>query len=685
MLVFSQPIPDTQKFKCKHCPEPEETTMKSASANIAVVADNNAKFSEYRGYNDNALLGDVSYEQQHRSEDRYLIFQANRLGNTNPALKVEAGRFGSYKSLLSFDQITRFQSSSVKTPYNGIETEVLTRPDDWNRRSTTTELMQVNSTGTSYDQKQTRKTFSIEFEKLFASKWQGNMRYRFQKKSGLKTTGAAIYETFDGARSVLLPEPIEYTTQFLNLSGGYNGPVVKLEGGYKGSLFKNENKKIRWDNLYLTGVSNEADEGQLALDPDNQFHQLYILGKVKPARWFNIKGQIAVGRMTQDEDYLPYSINNGLTKTTLPVTSLDGRVDTLNGNLRFNLKPVENLAVNVDFQADKKDNKTDQRSYQYASLDSDVSNVSRTNLPYGYHLYTAGVFGDYYFKNRSNINLGYKYLRKSRTYSEVGLAKTNRFWAKTNYRFSDITTIGVKLEKSYRAVSKFNLVPEIQPAQNRLMRKYHLADKDRSKASFTASSSLFDKVDLVLTLDYAIDEYSESELGLTEAVDLSAGLDLSYQIQDNIFINTYIHREQINAIQKNVDFDSSLWRVENTDVFTSIGFDVNWQKITDKLGVGSKLEFAQSTGEILPESNGSKLTKFPDLESNRMTLDLYAKYKFNKRLIVIPRFILESYSESDWYIDDVNFDSVGRILGTQQIADDYLVSLFLVSLNYTFE
>jgi hypothetical protein len=38
--------------------------------------------------------------------------------------------------------------------------------------------------------------------------------------------------------------------------------------------------------------------------------------------------------MTQDEAFLPYTINSSLPTQPLPASSLDGSVDTLTGNLR---------------------------------------------------------------------------------------------------------------------------------------------------------------------------------------------------------------------------------------------------------------------------------------------------------------------------------------------------------------
>jgi hypothetical protein len=60
--------------------------------------------------------------------------------------------------------------------------------------------------------------------------------------------------------------------------------------------------------------------------------------------------------MTQDETFLPYTINSSLPTQPLPASSLDGSVDTLTGNLRFTSTPIEEVRINASLSYNDRNN-----------------------------------------------------------------------------------------------------------------------------------------------------------------------------------------------------------------------------------------------------------------------------------------------------------------------------------------
>jgi hypothetical protein len=80
-----------------------------------------------------------------------------------------------------------------------------------------------------------------------------------------------------------------------------------------------------------------ATTGQLALAPDNQFHQIRGTVGYDISPTMRITANAAFGRMTQDDGYLPATQNALLAPTvpTLPRQSLHGKVDTFNGGIKL--------------------------------------------------------------------------------------------------------------------------------------------------------------------------------------------------------------------------------------------------------------------------------------------------------------------------------------------------------------
>ena len=102
---------------------------------------------------------------------------------------------------------------------------------------------------------------------------------------------------------------------------------------YYGSIFTNDDDALTWANPYLPLVPG-ATMGERALAPSNEFHQLVLSAGFRSNKRTHATADVAFGRMTQDEAFLPYTVNSSLTTQPLPRSSLDGRVDTLTGNLR---------------------------------------------------------------------------------------------------------------------------------------------------------------------------------------------------------------------------------------------------------------------------------------------------------------------------------------------------------------
>ena len=128
---------------------------------------------------------------------------------------------------------------------------------------------------------------------------------------------------------------------------------------YQFSAFHNDNDSVTWSNPFFPVVPG-ANTGQLALAPDNQFQQLRGTRATTSRRRSALSADIAYGRMTQNEAYLAPTVNAILAPTVpaLPVSSLDGRVDTFNGGVKLTAAPTQGLRITASYDRDRRDNQT---------------------------------------------------------------------------------------------------------------------------------------------------------------------------------------------------------------------------------------------------------------------------------------------------------------------------------------
>jgi len=665
--VFTQALPDTEKFKCKYCPEAEEK-VKELELGLGLNTEKSAKFSEYNGQDGNHLLPLIDGKfLLVTDENQYYSLQSTNLGLTSREIELGFGEFGDYAVTLNYDQITRFQ-------YEGMDSEFV---------GDTSDQLTQSASLKSIDFRQERYRFSTSLKKVFSNKWSGVVDYRFENKQGTRPISAAMYTSYIDARAAMLSYPIDQVTQQLKVSALYHSTKLSLEAGIKTSFFSNSIDDLQWENPFTYdpgGSAIRSDSGRLALAPDNQHLQLFGLGSLRLNSWIKAKGQLAIGQQTQNEEFLPYTVNSALVTTDLPRKSLNGKVTTITGNMRLTVNPFDNAEINANLYGDRKDNKTPMSSYEYVVLDTLTTSLNtRTNSPYTYRKYGADLNASYNYKKRDKVTLGYKYQQQSRTYSDVGKTKENEVWLLNNTNIDRYSSAKIRLSQSTRTANKYE---NIQPSQPDEMRKYYLADRKRLKAKASVSTSAIQNVSLSAYLSYALDDYTDSKLGLEEATELAYGIDASTFIDENIVVSGFLSKEKLNSIQNGAS-GTFQWRADNMDNFTTLGLSAEWQEFTEKSDIGINYQISMASSEIETKTS-SGTEALPDMTTDRHTLELYTRYNYDETLQIKGSYVFENYSDKDWHVDDLDFNSVTNLRGMPYQTQSYTVHFLMASMIYRF-
>src|SRR5690606_17751575 len=112
-------------------------------------------------------------------------------------------------------------------------------------------------------------------------------------------------------------------------------------------------RALQWPTLYGrhpqwgAGSGFPGGQNQLALEPDNQAHQLSTGGSWVLSQTQRLHLDAAVGRQRQNAGFLPYTVNQALLPAVeLPRDSLQGRVDTSRLDLRLHSRLSPRLNAN---------------------------------------------------------------------------------------------------------------------------------------------------------------------------------------------------------------------------------------------------------------------------------------------------------------------------------------------------
>ncbi|MDH3450779.1 MAG: MtrB/PioB family decaheme-associated outer membrane protein [Gammaproteobacteria bacterium] len=672
LSVNAQPEVDTSQWDCKFC-EFEEGFSGDAEIGAGYVWEDDFKFGEYTGLVDEGGYAIFNARATYSGEDAdYLDLTATELGLDARSLTIEGGRQGSYRLNLRYDELPHNVSDTVRTPFTGMGSEDLTLPPGWVDAGTTAAMTSLDNSLRDAELETHRERLAVGAAFVPADNWEFGVKVRRDTKEGTQSTSGAFF-----LNAAQLIQPIDYVTDEVEAFVAYAQREWQVRVKYYVSSFENDNDALRWDNPF-TPFTAGADSGELALPPDNEFHQVGLAVGYQFSSATNAGAELAVGRMRQNEDFLAATTNPNLT-TALPRDSLDGEVDTVNAVLKLTSRLSEQLRLNAAYRYDDRDNQTPQDTYSWVSTDTFSAATARENQPYSFTRQTLDVSADYRVDPRTKLSVGLDHENVERTLQEADETRENALWTKLSARAGKHTQASVRFAHAERDVSSYEPVPETQPAQNPLLRKFYLADRSRDEAEFRVNTTPGESLSLGFTVGVADDDYSESTVGLTDSRLLNVGADATTMLSVDTSVHAFLDHQTIKSAQAGSNaFSVADWRATQTDTINTLGIGVQ-HRVSEQLDVGADLAASESSGKI--NVNNSQ---FPDLEADLYSLKVHATYRLQSGISVRAAYWHESYDSQDWSLDGVEPDTIRNVLTLGDESPSYDVDVLLLSLRYKF-
>jgi len=222
--------------------------------------------------------------------------------------------------------------------------------------------------------------------------------------------------------------------------------------------------------------------------------------------------------------------------------------------------------------------------------------------------------------------------------------------------------------------------------ENTLLRKYNLSDRDRTSGRVDVGYQPSDRLALSANLEISEDDYDNTQVGLTEATYHAITLDASYRLSDDLSGHAYVGRERFESDQAGSQVPNAAdWFVENEDTVDSFGLGLRW-RTNERLELGSEYVFSRTNGDTDIRSNNAlpPVSQFPDLESKRHSLQLYADYLLHKNTSLKFTYRYEKYDEDDWSLDGVYPATIPEVLVLGEEAPDYDQHVLGISLVMKF-
>jgi MtrB/PioB family decaheme-associated outer membrane protein len=670
---------DTSNWKCKFCAFEEPGFTGTLDLGVGYVSEDSYKFGEYTGLNEKGAFGIGNAELRVRGEDaNYWNIDVTNAGLDSRSLSIEGGKQGSYKLNLNYDELPHYITNGIATPYLGVGGNNLTLPSTWVRAGSTGTMTDLQNSLHATDLQTSRKRLGVGATLIASDRWQYAVSYRHETREGTKAVGGAFF--FNSAQLVM---PIDYVTQQIDVSASYTGSAFQAKFAYYGSLFSENNTGLTWQNPYTS--ASGADSGQLALPPDNAFHQIMASVGYDFSETTRATADIAVGRMTQNQDFLPVTTNTSLTgyPFALPRTSLDGLVDTVNGNLKIASRLTPKLRATLAYSYNDHDDKTPQAAYTWVTTDSTVNTTTRTNLPYSFRQSKIKLDADYQFTGNTKLSAGIDNDTNERTYQEVSKTTENTIWAKGKKRVPGTAQVTVKLAHANRDVGSYEALPWLTSAEDPVLRKYNMADRDRDLGSLRIEVLSIDNMTVGFGFEYANDVYTHSAVGLTTSRDFTLNADATAVVDNKTNLYFFLTHEEIDSMQAGSSTATTPdWSGENKDTIDTYGLGIKHTIIEKKLDVGADLNITQSNGKVIVNVGSGAV--FPGTTADLKTVKLYATYKLQDNLTLKGTYWFEHLDSQNWSYDGVSADTIPNVLALGQQSPSYNVNVIMLLLRYKF-
>jgi MtrB/PioB family decaheme-associated outer membrane protein len=387
------------------------------------VSGDREKFEEYGTVRDEVVLDHLQLSLQGGGRAEFLELDLGNVGQDDERYRVALGRHGRYELALSYTGIPhRYASGTFLWGGFGhgrllipdvVQGQLAASEQTGAERSGTTPVTSstdpnLDTTGEDAAQQaivrdlygsadrvsfaQQRRQAGAELTYELTRDARAWVRVSNENRSGTRVLSAGTYERWNvgsGAAHTQdrfftsgaeLAEPIDYRTFAATAGAGIQKRGWLADVEYTFTNFRNFEDALRWDNPFritdATQVAGGFDRGrfvvgQVVLPPNSLSHDATASGAVDLPLDGRLALSLSFGRISQDEQFEPYTQNTAITATNVPgtpsaatlarpVSNLDGDVRTLAANVSATVRPLHPVALGARYRFYRYDAKSEQ-------------------------------------------------------------------------------------------------------------------------------------------------------------------------------------------------------------------------------------------------------------------------------------------------------------------------------------
>ncbi len=328
-------------------------------------------------------------------------------------------------------------------------------------------------------------------------------------------------------------EPIHQRMNDISLTADYHKPNLAFRGVLGYSNFDTRIDALVTDNSrrWTDSPTAGSSRGRLDLYPDNSAVRGQAELALDLSRQTHLTGGFSMARLSQDDDWLPFTIN-----TAIPQASLDSLYGSITarstgatalrwgGNARLAHRFTPKLKGDAHLRWQRYDNQTEEFPFR-GVVQYDQSLVRDTagfhNRPFGNEQLGVGTLWDMRVTDNLTVGAGYDHRWRNHTHREVQADQEDAFYARGAidtesglYASGDWTFAMRRLDELHLDDYRRADAPDTVFLENPALRRFDVADYDRNVAQAEVGWMLSNGIDFSVTGELFDTQYDASQLGL---------------------------------------------------------------------------------------------------------------------------------------------------------------------------
>jgi MtrB/PioB family decaheme-associated outer membrane protein len=507
-------------------------------------------------------------------------------------------------------------------------------------------------------------------------------------------------------------QPVDYDMDRYDLTAAYGNERLQAQVGYTLSEFTDNSSVFTAQNPFAfpTGTYNTPAAsltGIYTLPPSNMSNQVRAVVGYNFGPTTRLTGNIQYGINVQNASYTLGSGDPAATAAeTEPRNSLDGKAETIDGNIALTTQPLDHLDVRLAYSINDYNNRTSSNDYEVNARDNnanvngdgDCVLIQRCiNLPFSFDHQTFTAEAGYRILPQTKLMLTETYETMNRTYADASLVTTNTVTAKVRSSIMDDLFGSLSYSHQNRVAHNYTDNATLNDlGSNSPASPTNVADPAGFMLFFEASRvhddvkgeldlSSFETLSASVFGKFSKDVYPDGSYGLRNNHNLSIGPDVSWQVTPDLNAHAYYTYQQIYYDQSSLYSASPAsgvsipvnWTANTRDSEQTVGITLDWQAIKDVLKFGLDYNFSYGDtayglgdgvvtylGTVTSPTYQSIVTmqQMPDVTSTLNSISLHGEYDFRPNMALLFGYSFQQFNYKDAMYSSANTQYANALL-----------------------